>query len=365
MRGPWRPAHLLPAVGHDRDRRHHRHLLLPRPLSGGRRRGTLVAGRTSLRGRARPRRRVRARLRRDCAPGRSTLDALIVRGEGEGAATSPLPGTLEHVGRRPTGLPVAGKNSVRRHSQTRSATTTSGTRPLKSRRWCGRIPRSATSSGRATLQVVCGLHREAGYEPPLIAETLDTDEDMTSSSRPSAPTSTSSRALRREPATLVERIIDREPESWSGPPNSSSTRNPRPRHAALRGVDPGCEQRSRRPETVAQRIRDVLRGRLRTPRAAAIGNAWCRIHGSVDPGSSGIAAGPHVLAHLRATSEREVSSRPPSAASRSTGSRNTPRMAATARPRWSSAMPGRLSTPTRRRSRGSTLRWPQQAHEAG
>ena len=63
--------------------------------------------------------------------------------------------------------------------------------------------------------------------------------------------------LEARPATLVERIIDREPESWSGLPGLvAHARQLAASMPALRDVDLVVSTEGQRPETVAQRIRE-------------------------------------------------------------------------------------------------------------
>ena len=102
------------------------------------------------------------------------------------------------------------------------------------------------------VQAVCGLHREAGHELLLIAQTLETDEDTTQLKQAVGADEYLLVRLEAKPATLVERIIDREPANWSGLPElvehaqrlAASLR-------ALRGVDLVVSTEGQRPETVA------------------------------------------------------------------------------------------------------------------
>ena len=99
------------------------------------------------------------------------------------------------------------------------------------------------------VQVVCGLHREAGHELLLIAHTVENDEDITQ--------------LKRAVSA------DREPESWSGLPELvEHAQQLAASMPALRGIDLVVSTEGQRPETVAQRIRDAHPGRLLTPPAA-------------------------------------------------------------------------------------------------
>ena len=118
------------------------------------------------------------------------------------------------------------------------------------------------------VQAVCALHREAGHELLLIAQTVETDADMAQLKRAVGADEYLLVRLEAPPATLVERIIEREPESWSGlrelVEHAQQLAASMP---ALRGIDVVVSTEGQRPEAVAQRIRDAHPVRLLTPSA--------------------------------------------------------------------------------------------------
>ena len=118
------------------------------------------------------------------------------------------------------------------------------------------------------LESTCALYREAGHRLLLVAETLETDDQV---DRLLAALGADRRLLVRleaPPATLVDRINEREPESWSGLAGLVE-------HAqelavsmpALRDVDLVLSIDGERPEAVARRIRAALPGEATRRRA--------------------------------------------------------------------------------------------------
>jgi hypothetical protein len=102
----------------------------------------------------------------------------------------------------------------------------------------------------------------------LIAQTLETDQDVTQLRQAVSADEYLLVRLEAQPATLVERIIDREPENWSGLPELvEHAQGLAASMPALRAIDLVVSTEGERPETVAQRIRDAHPGRLRRPPA--------------------------------------------------------------------------------------------------
>ena len=63
---------------------------------------------------------------------------------------------------------------------------------------------------------ICALFRDAGHRLLLIGQTVETDDDL---AQPLAAVGADEHFLVRleaQPSTLVQRIIAREPEAWSG-----------------------------------------------------------------------------------------------------------------------------------------------------
>jgi hypothetical protein len=182
-------------------------------------------------------------------------------------STPPLPGTPEDVlAVVLTGAPGAGKSSVLtaladalsdddiRHAAVEVEALVWAHPALSDEQWTRHV------------QVVCGLHREAGHELLLIAQTVETDKDMTRLKQAVSADEYLLVRLEAQPATLVERIIDREPESWSGLPELvEHAQQLAASMPALRGIDLVVSTEGQHPETVAQRIRDAHPGRLRRP----------------------------------------------------------------------------------------------------
>jgi hypothetical protein len=116
------------------------------------------------------------------------------------------------------------------------------------------------------VRAMCELYRDAGHHLLLIAQTVETDDDL---DRLLDAVGAEERFLVRleaQPATLVARIIQREPPSWSGLPGLVE-------HAqqlavsmpALRGVDLVLSTEGQHPEDVAERIRAARPDQLITP----------------------------------------------------------------------------------------------------
>lgn len=106
------------------------------------------------------------------------------------------------------------------------------------------------------LRTMCELYRQADHHLVLVARTVETDDDL---SRLLHAVGAEQRFLVRleaQPATLVKRIIEREPAGWSGLPRLVQ-------HAqelavsmpALRGVDLVLSTEGQHPDSVAERIR--------------------------------------------------------------------------------------------------------------
>ena len=115
------------------------------------------------------------------------------------------------------------------------------------------------------VQAACGRHREAGHELLLIAQTLESDEDMIQLKEAVSADEYLLVRLEAPPATLVERIVEREPDSWSGLPELvAHAQQLAASMPSLRGIDLVVSTEGQRPEVVAQRIREAQPGRLRT-----------------------------------------------------------------------------------------------------
>jgi adenylylsulfate kinase-like enzyme len=110
---------------------------------------------------------------------------------------------------------------------------------------------------------IAALFRDAGHRLLIVAETLETDADT---ARLLEALGAGEHLLVRLEApadTLAARIIEREPESWSGRDGLvESARRLAGTMPALRGVDLVLSTEGERPEAVAARIRAARPDRL-------------------------------------------------------------------------------------------------------
>jgi ribose 1,5-bisphosphokinase PhnN len=114
------------------------------------------------------------------------------------------------------------------------------------------------------VRAICALHRNAGHQLLLIAQTLETDEDIAQLQQAVGADEHLLVRLEAPPDTLVERIVAREPESWSGLRELvAHAQELAATMPALRGIDLVLSTEGQRPEAVARRIRDAHPGRLR------------------------------------------------------------------------------------------------------
>jgi GTPase SAR1 family protein len=120
------------------------------------------------------------------------------------------------------------------------------------------------------IKTTCALYREAGHQLLLVAETLETNDDLNQLLDVLDADRSFLVRLEAQPATLVERIVEREPESWSGLAGLvEHAQELAATMPALRGVDLVLTTEAQRPEAVAQRIRAALPDRL-------VAHAWSR-----------------------------------------------------------------------------------------
>jgi GTPase SAR1 family protein len=116
------------------------------------------------------------------------------------------------------------------------------------------------------VKAICELYRESGHRLLLVAQTVETDEDLAQLLDAVGADERFLVRLEAEPATLVQRIIEREPESWSGLPELvEHTQELATSMPALRGVDLVLTTEGQRPEAVAERIRAACPDRLVAP----------------------------------------------------------------------------------------------------
>ena len=117
------------------------------------------------------------------------------------------------------------------------------------------------------VSTMCALYRDAGHRLLLIAQTIETDDDLAMLLDAIGAEEHVLVRLEAQPATLVERIIEREPESWSGlswlVDHAQELAVTMP---ALRGVDLVLSTEGQQPEAVAERIRAARPAQLLTAR---------------------------------------------------------------------------------------------------
>ena len=111
------------------------------------------------------------------------------------------------------------------------------------------------------VRAACDVYREAGHRLLLLARTLETDADMARLLDAVGADEVFLVRLEAEPASLVERIIAREPPSWSG--LSGLVEHAQKLAATmpgLAGVDLVLSTEGERAEDVAARIRAARPG---------------------------------------------------------------------------------------------------------
>ena len=119
------------------------------------------------------------------------------------------------------------------------------------------------------VKTTCALYRQAGHQLLLVAETLESDDDADRLRDVLGADESFLVRLEAQPATLVERLIEREPESWSGLADLvEHTQELAVIMPALSGVDLVLSTEGQRPEAVAEGIRAALPSQLVAPRSS-------------------------------------------------------------------------------------------------
>jgi GTPase SAR1 family protein len=166
-----------------------------------------------------------------------------------------------------TGPPGAGKSSVLEalsdalvddnvpHATIETEALTATHPPLDEARWF------------AHIEAACRLHRSDGQRLLLVATTVESDADPRGVLGAVGADEHAVVRLEAEPATRARRIVDREPEGWSGLDElvAASTRLG-PGIADLDGIDFALSTEDARPSDVAERIRDAFPASLRPGR---------------------------------------------------------------------------------------------------
>lgn len=115
-----------------------------------------------------------------------------------------------------TGPPGAGKTSVLTAlSDTLSdADVSHAAVEVEALRWTH--PPLSLEKEMRQLHTVCGLFRDSGHRVLIIARTIEADDEIAAVLRAIDPDDHLVVRLEAHPATLVARILAREPASWSG-----------------------------------------------------------------------------------------------------------------------------------------------------
>lgn len=158
-----------------------------------------------------------------------------------------------------TGPPGAGKTSVMealsdalvvedvQHAMIETEALTSAHPALDDDQWL------------AAVQAVCGLYRRFGYELLLVAATLEADDDLRCLLAAVGADEHAVVRLEADAETLRRRIVEREPEGWSGLDELvDASARLRAAIADLEGVDLALSTDGQRPRVVAERIRDAF-----------------------------------------------------------------------------------------------------------
>jgi hypothetical protein len=163
-----------------------------------------------------------------------------------------------------TGPPGAGKTAVLealtdalcgegvRHAAVEVEALTSAHPPLDDDQWA------------APVAAVCGLYRRFGYELLLVTATVGSDADLRGVLAAIGADEHVVVRLHAEPATLRERIIDREPDTFTELDELvAAAARLSPVIAGLHGIALALSTEGERPAAVAARIRDAWPAKLR------------------------------------------------------------------------------------------------------
>jgi ribose 1,5-bisphosphokinase PhnN len=166
-----------------------------------------------------------------------------------------------------TGPPGAGKTSVLEalsdalvdddisHAAVETEALTSTHPPLDDEEWF------------AHIEAACRLHRSQGQRLLLVATTVESDGDLRGVLRAIGADEHVVVRLEAEPATLAQRIVEREPEGWSGLDQLvAASARLGPVIAGLDGVALTLSTEGARPVEVSTRIRDAFPAALRPSR---------------------------------------------------------------------------------------------------
>ena len=158
-----------------------------------------------------------------------------------------------------TGPPGAGQTSGREalrdalvdddiaHATLETEALTSTHPPLDDAQWL------------AHIDAACRLHREQGRGLMLVATTVESAADLRGILSAVGADEHVVVRLEAEPATLARRIVEREPEGWSGLDElAAASARLGPVIAGLDGIELALSTDDARPREVASRIRDAF-----------------------------------------------------------------------------------------------------------
>lgn len=119
----------------------------------------------------------------------------------------------------------------------------------------------------AHIDAACRLHRSQGQRLLLVATTVESDADLHGVLSAVAADEHVVVRLEAAPATLARRIVEREPEGWSGLDELvAASARLSPVIAGLDGIELALSTEDARPRDVAARIRDAFPEPLRSSR---------------------------------------------------------------------------------------------------
>ena len=163
-----------------------------------------------------------------------------------------------------TGPPGAGKTSVLealtdalsaedvRHAAVEVEALTSAHPPLDDEQW------------PAPVRAICGLYRQFGYELLLVTATVESDGDLRGVLAAIGADEHVVVRLEAEPSTLIQRIIEREPDTFTELDELvAAAARLSPVIAGLDGIALALSTERERPAAVAKRIRDAWPATLR------------------------------------------------------------------------------------------------------
>jgi hypothetical protein len=163
-----------------------------------------------------------------------------------------------------TGPPGAGKTAVLealsdalcaedvRHATVEVEALTSAHPPLDDRQW------------PAPVEAICGLYRHFGYELLLVTVTVESDADLRGALAAISADEQVVVRLHANASTLRQRIIDREPDSFTELDELvAAAARLNPVIAGLDGIALALSTEGERPAAVAERIRDAWPEKLR------------------------------------------------------------------------------------------------------